>query len=398
MIKTQGLVDSARTNAWLGYWRALLQRPEMGFARLADVSADWTEISRRAEGLKAVQHLVVLGTGGSSLGTQVIVQAIPARRSVEIDFLESPDPVLWARVRPKLSPSSHFLIVSKSGSTLETIVWIEKLATEGFLNARNSTLITSPGNGPMHQWAEREQIARLGIPADVGGRYSVLSAAGMLPAAILGLEPERFRVGAAWALAHPEVAATMAEAAWESWSRGEWITQLWSFSVGLHAFGEWWQQLWAESLAKKTGRNGAGAPRASSPMGCTGPRDQHSVLQQLIEGARDKFVFVTRVASHETDTERFQASLMNGSLIAGREISLGKILSVEAQAFERSLKDSKIQSLSLMAEDLSESSLAALFMTWQMTVAMLGERMGIDPFNQPGVELGKKHAAQLLNA
>ena len=220
----------------------------------------------------------------------------------------------------------------------------------------------------------------------------------MLPAAILGLEPERFRVGAAWALAHPEVAATMAEAAWESWARGEWITQLWSFSVGLHAFGEWWQQLWAESLAKKTARGGAGAPRASSPMGCTGPRDQHSVLQQLIEGARDKFVFVTRVASHERDTERFQANLMNGSLITGREISLGKILSVEAQAFERSLKDSKIQSLSLMAEDLSESSLAALFMTWQMTVAMLGERMGIDPFNQPGVEVGKKHAAQLLNA
>lgn len=370
----------------------------MGFARLAEMSADWQAVSRRAEELKAVEHLVVLGTGGSSLGTQVIAQALPARRAVTIDFLESPDPALWARVRSKVSAKSHFLIVSKSGSTLETIVWIEKLATEGFLTARNSTFITSPGAGPMHQWAERENVARLGIPADVGGRYSVLSAAGMLPAAVLGLEPERFRVGAAWALAHPQIAATMAEAAWESWARGEWITQLWSFSVGLHAFGEWWQQLWAESLAKKATRSGVAAARVSSPMGCTGPRDQHSVLQQLIEGARDKFVFVTRVAGHEAESERFQASAIAGSLIAGREISLGKILSIEAQAFERSLKDSNIQCLSLMATDLSESSLAALFMTWQMTVAMLGERMGIDPFNQPGVELGKKHASQLLNA
>ncbi len=398
MIQIHAKLSAAESAAWLETWTKLRARPEAGFTLLPAAGADWKAITARAADLRGASHVVVLGTGGSSLGTQVISQALPKRTGITFDFLESPDPTLWAAIAPRLRADTHFLIVSKSGSTLETLVWVEKLAATGHLNARNTTLIASPGAGPLRKWAEQDKVPVLWIPTEVGGRYSVLTAVGMLPAALMGLDIEKFRTGAVWALEHPELAAQLAAPAWSSWARGEWITQLWSFSVGLHAFGEWWQQLWAESLAKKSARSGATAVRASSPMACTGPRDQHSVLQQLIEGARDKFVYVTRVRASEHDGEKFMPKLIQGTQVTGREISLGQILSVEAQAFERSLTDSGIHSASIECADLSEPSLGALFMLWQMTVAMLGERMQINPFDQPGVELGKKHAATLLNS
>jgi glucose-6-phosphate isomerase len=212
----------------------------------------------------------------------------------------------------------------------------------------------------------------------------------------LGLQIEEFRAGAQWALEKPELAATLATAARNAFGREEWITQLWSFSAGLRVFGEWWQQLWAESLAKRMDRQGRPAPRVSSPMACTGPRDQHSVAQQLIEGARDKLVYVLRVNAGEEDAETFTPKVFSGMPYDGRETSLGRILAAEAQAFELALTDSKIPFLSLRLESLSERSLGALFMSWQMTVALLGEKLDLNPFDQPGVELGKRHAAKIL--
>jgi glucose-6-phosphate isomerase len=181
-----------------------------------------------------------------------------------------------------------------------------------------------------------------------------------------------------------------------SFERGEWIAQMWTYSEALGLFGEWWQQLWSESLAKKTTRAGGPAPRVSSPLACLGPRDQHSQVQQLIEGARDKYVFLTRVRTVENGGPSLRPSVFTKMPFHNRNVSLGKIMGAEAQAFEQSLEESGVNYSTLTVESLSERSLGALFMLWQMSIAMTGEVLDIDAFNQPGVELGKKHANQLI--
>jgi glucose-6-phosphate isomerase len=223
----------------------------------------------------------------------------------------------------------------------------------------------------------------------------------MYPAALMGLNVSEFREGARWALNHSSLATEMSCQILESWERQEWITQMWTYSEELAVFGEWWQQLWGESLGKRLNRTGQPAPRASTPMACRGPRDQHSLVQQLMDGARDKFVIVNRVKNLENSVETSGAGTFNAKLFpempfAGRTISLGQILGAEAQAFERSVQDSGIRSFTMTLDSFNEQSLGALFMLWQICVAQLGEYMGIDAFNQPGVELGKKYAAQLL--
>ena len=292
----------------------------------------------------------------------------------------------------------HVIIVSKSGNTLETLAWVEHLHAYEPLWRKSSqvTVIASPGEGPLQRWAARENIPCLWIPSSVGGRFSVLTAVGMFPAALMGLKAEEFRAGARWALDNPRFATTLSAQILESWKRGEWITQMWTYSESIRLFGDWWVQLWGESLGKSKTRLGAVAPRVSTPVACTGPRDQHSLVQQLMEGARDKFVIINRVNSVELPVQPFGGSVFEGMPFSGRSVSLGQIIGAQASAFEKSVEEVGIKTSVIRWESVTEYSLGAQFMMWQMCIAILGEHLGVDAFNQPGVELGKRYAAKLL--
>ena len=382
-------------------WSAVLARPEIGFPRLVDMDSDWQAILDRAKSAKPCSKILVIGIGGSSLGVQVLVQALGVRAKADVHFLESPDPMSWRKLGDLRSPEwrdRHVIVISKSGNTLETLAWVERLnaVDAGWLKNSEVTVIASPGEGPLQTWAKKTGIPCLWIPVSVGGRFSVLTAVGMLPAALMGQNVAAFREGARWALDNVELVSQMSCEILESWKRGEWITQMWSYSEGLNKFGEWWQQLWGESLGKKLNRKGVEAPRASTPMPCLGPRDQHSLVQQLMEGARDKYVFVARVRSEEAESAAFTPSLFPTMPFAGKSVTFGKVIGAEATAFARSLEDVKIPHSLISMERLDEKTVGACFMLWQMCIAQLGEYMCIDAFNQPGVESGKKYAAQFL--
>lgn len=382
-------------------WHGVLGRTEVGFPRICDQDGDWKAIADRVAKVRPARHTLVLGIGGSSLGTQVIYQAFKHKSEMRMHFLESPDPHLWAGLGEMKGDEwrdKHVIIVSKSGNTLETLSWIEHLnmSEPGWMKTSQVTVIASPGEGPLQRWAAKENIPCLWIPAVVGGRFSVLTAVGMFPAALMGLNIGEFRTGAKWALENPRFATSLSAQVLESWKRGEWITQMWTYSESLRLFGEWWVQLWGESLGKLKTRLGAEAPRVSTPMACTGPRDQHSLVQQLMEGARDKFVIINRVKSVELPADPFGGRVFEGMPFSGRSVSLGQIIGAQASAFEQSLKEVGISNSVIRVDEVSERSLGALFMMWQMCIAILGEHLAIDAFNQPGVELGKKYAAKLL--
>ncbi len=383
-------------------WRKVLTRPEAGFTQLTERDSEWKALDDRLKQCRPTKRILIIGIGGSSLGTQVIYQALHQQNSVHMTFLESPDPDVWQQLRGLGGPEwkdKHVVIVSKSGNTLETLSWVERLSANepGWLKSSQCTVIASPGEGALQKWAVKEKLPVLWIPKNVGGRFSVLSAAGMFPAGLLGLKLTEFRAGAAWALKNQELATQLSAEILGSWERQEWITQMWCYSESARILGEWWQQLWGESLGKKLDRGGAPAPRASTPMACRGPRDQHSLVQQLLESVRDKYIFITRVRAVENSSDVFKPSLFPEMPFFERQVSLGRVLNAEAEAFERSLQESGISNSTMSIESLNERTLGALFMLWQMVIAQLGEYMDVDAFDQPGVELGKIYASEILS-
>lgn len=379
-------------------WTELLKRGDVGFPKLPSLEAEWKAIHERVRACAGVKRLIVVGIGGSSLGTRVIYEAFQAQSFCEIFFLESLDPLNWKKLEALGSEwreDNHIAIISKSGGTLETLSWVELLRAEKYLKLDRCTVIASPGTGELQTWAAKHNVSTLWIPANVGGRFSVLTAVGMFPAGLMGLNIENFRNGAIWALAQSRLAAHVAAEVHESWNKGQWITQMWTYLEALGSFGLWWQQLWGESLAKLKTRDGKKAPRVSTPMTCVGSRDQHSVLQQLMEGERDKHVIVLCVESAGRNLT-FQPGMFPGMPYSGGAITINEILSAEVEAFEQSLAESRLDFCTLRLEGVSETSLGALFMMWQMVIGQLGEVLGINAFDQPGVESAKKHVSRLL--
>lgn len=380
-------------------WPHVAQGRGAGFVRAIHNDKMWESVEQRLETVGGINKVLVLGIGGSSLGTQVIAECFASSSEGNISFLESTDRYRWDLLRSGGDwRDRHIVIVSKSGTTLETLTWIERLfhADKDWIKPDKVTVIASPGSGPLQKWAAQHSIPVLEIPEDVGGRFSVLTPVGMFPAGLLGLGRFEFREGARWALSNVDLAAQLAALVLAGWKKDLWITQLWSYSEALKTFGQWWQQLWSESLAKKVDRKGKPAQRVSTPMSCIGPRDQHSLLQQLMEGYPDKQVLLTRVKSVETAGEQFEAQVFPEMAFHGKTISLGKILGTEARAFEQTLVENKIAHASLELQTLNEQTLGAFFMLWQMVIALVGEHLNIDTFNQPGVELGKRHADKIL--
>ncbi len=383
---------------------ALKARKDLGFFKLPERSDLWTTSENRAREIRKTSHrLAVLGMGGSSLGGRALMQALHKwNKTHEIEFLDNVDADrFWKWLRnTKDLQETHFVIVSKSGNTIETLTMAEfadqHLRASGFKKlSASATVISEFEDNPLMRWAKKEGVAALEIPKDVGGRFSVLTPVGLLPAAYYGLDLSQIREGAAWAFTQDELIARLTAQTLASFEREEWITQFWAYSDGLRDFGLWIQQLWAESLGKASDRTGAKAPRASTPMAATGSSDQHSILQQVMEGARDKFVWFLRVNQSENDTQKIEKTLFDcQTLMNGK--SMGQLFGAMATATRDAMAKEGVQSLTLTTDVLNEKSVGALFMLFELVVGSLGEAMNINAFDQPGVELGKKLARGIL--
>lgn len=375
-----------------------LNRQDIGFHHLPERSALWVEAAQMGKQLRQeFENMVVVGIGGSSLGPKALYEALyePTQKH-KIFFCENVDALEFQRIRQQIDlKKTVWVFISKSGTTLETLVTADYVIAD--YKKQNLSLsqyfrvISEKKSSPLADWATKNKIAMLEIPLDVGGRFSVLSPVGMLPAEFMGWSAEKFRAGAKQALQDKKNVSLMMAQAYQSFEREEWISFFWFYSSLLRTFGAWLQQLWAESLAKKA------APRASTPLAAVGACDQHSLLQQVMEGAKDKWVVFLRVkacenAPHPLSQSEFPAQ----SFVVGR--SMGEVLAAEAQATYAALSENKVSALEVQLPDLSPESLGYLFMYWQLVVAGLGEMMKLNAFDQPGVELGKKLAKDILKS
>ncbi|AZZ36560.1 glucose-6-phosphate isomerase [Bdellovibrio sp. qaytius] len=377
--------------------------PKLPFTRLAK-SADYHIASKElADKLVAkYTHFVLIGIGGSSMGARCIGEITGKKNIYFLDNVDSAEfSHIWSEVKPHLTKTA-FICVSKSGSTIE-ILWnfsqLENLAKEqGCDIIQQSYYVSELTSNPLSNFARKHNRPLLEVPVDIGGRFSVLSPVGLLIAGICGLDITEMQRGAAAALEDKLKVAAICGSFLDSFKRKENITLFWFYNSGFRWFGNWLQQLWAESLGKRTDRDGNPAPAFSTPMIAIGSCDQHSILQQVAHGPKDKFVCFFSFHSVESSQQSVKSVLFDEiKFMEGR--NYGELIACQSKATYEALKQNGVSSEFFSLDDSDKSkSLGYLFMFFQLVVATLGEHENINAFDQPGVTLGKEITLQMLKA
>ncbi|MES3037754.1 MAG: glucose-6-phosphate isomerase [Bdellovibrionota bacterium] len=344
------------------------------------------------------RQAVVVGIGGSSLGVRVIRDFFNKEELLVLENVDHRDfttMTKWIR-EPK---ECIFVFTSKSGGTLETLVSLELiqewLKQKGLALKDQAVVITETKESSLYTWSQKNHVPYTEVPKDVGGRFSVLTPVGMFPARLMGLNPSLFWKGAEKVLANDRDLVNFIGEALESFDRQKWITQFWLYGTSLKTFGDWLVQLWSESLGKKMNRKGLESPRASTPMVAVGAIDQHSMLQQTMEGYKDKWPVFIRAHFLEQGGSTLHKSLFpETALVEGKK--LGDVLRIEAQATREALEAQDISTFEINFSEVKEEVLGYWFFFFELAVAALGESMQINAFDQPGVELGKRLAQEKL--
>lgn len=366
----------------------------LGFHQITDRHNIWQSCENLALKWKGkFDQVVVIGIGGSSLGPQVIKDCFHLDSLL---FFENVDPIHFKKLVQKIKSPERtvWICSSKSGSTIETLCLIEALQSE-FKNWGSMVAVISENkSNPLTDWAKSHDYPVLEISEDIGGRYSVLTPVGMLPASLLGLDIKKFQQGAKSALDQSELIEQICAQMLESFSRQEWITVFWFYTSSGVSMGRWVQQLWAESLGKKHSRSGEKAQRASSPLLAMGSVDQHSTLQQMMDGEKDKFYWFFRFQDLESEYKLNPQTFPSLNILKNK--SMGHLLAAQATATEKALNETKAQSLRIHFKKMDEFDLGCFFMMMQLVVATLADALDLNAFDQPGVERGKILAIEEL--
>lgn len=362
------------------------------------------------------EDVVVLGIGGSGLGgivlRDVLLGAFWNQRTDEerdhfprLHVVDNPDPLTLSSLLARLDPSrTLFNVVSKSGATAETmaqyLVARERVEQAvGADKARGHFLFTTdPSEGALRQIGEMEGVPMLPVPENVGGRFSVLSAVGLLPAAVCGVDPRSLLAGAAAMdercrterLAENPAGIFAALLHHGDVTQDRSIHVLMPYADRLQSLGLWFQQLWAESLGKAKGIDGSARASGPTPLAALGATDQHSLLQLFMEGPHDKIVVFIDVEDPGTDL-----SIPNGhpeipalSYLGGH--SMGELLATERAATGEALRRAGRPNATLSLSRVTAHTLGELLMFFQIATVYAGALYGVDPLDQPGVELGKR--------
>lgn len=376
------------------------QRKDIGFPDLPFRIHLWNSSIELAKKMsKKNEKLVVVGIGGSAVGPLAMSEIFGTQNVL---YLDNVDGVQYQRVLSQISDfeTTAWVFVSKSGSTIETLCTLENVIQlykdKNLELSERAVVISENHDNSLVRWAQKEKVPTLEIPKDVGGRYSVLSPVGIFPLAFAGLNVESFRQGALAALKETSLATHVMAQTLQSFERGEWITMFWFYNSHCRWLGVWLQQLWAESLGKAVTKDGGEAPRVSFPVWAIGACDQHSFLQQVMEGARDKFVLFFRFENLEKNTFVVKESNFPETEMLKNK-SMGDLLKAEALATQEALEQNKVSTMTFKTKVLDESTLGFMFMFFQLVVAGLGEILRVNAFDQPGVELGKKLAKAKLS-
>ncbi len=407
----------ARAEEALNWLRARHADRSLPLLRLPEARTDLEAIRVTARRLAdGATDIVILGTGGSSLGGQTLAQlaghGVPGvgalRAPPQLHFIDNLDANSYGAMLAGLPhATTRFVTISKSGGTAETLMQtiaaLSAVKGEGLQTRIPDIFLgisepAKPGkaNG-LRALLEKFRVPLLDHDTGVGGRYSALTNVGLLPAAMLGLDIAAIREGAGLALAPvlakkpaAQVPAALGAALSIALAEksGKSISVLMAYCDRLQRFTHWYVQLWAESLGKKG--------KGTTPLAALGPVDQHSQLQLFIDGPRDKLFTVVTVdgagLGPRIDSEL--AKLAGEPGFAGKTI--GDLVVAEGRATAETLAKNGCPVRTIHVNKLDEESLGTLMMQFMLETIIAAHLLGVDAFDQPAVEEGKILAKKYL--
>ncbi len=390
----------------------------VGFVDLANDKSLLDQVTKFSASARGkYDDVVILGIGGSALGPIALRTALrpsgwnmlddKARGGFpRLHVLDNVDPETIAALLDRLAfARTLFIVTSKSGGTAETMAQFlivhDRMKSSGLDVTKQMVFITDPKQGALRPLADRLKVPALDIPANVGGRFSVLTPVGTLPAALIGIDVKALLAGAGAMVKrcdNPDLAANPAGV----YAMLQWLadTQLrksiavfMPYSDPLRDFASWFVQLWAESLGKQ---RPDGTAVGSTPLAALGATDQHAQVQLFMEGPADKTVTFVAVKERSTDVKIPAAfpDVKELGYLAGH--SLAELIDIEQRATAGALAKRGRPNMTIHLDRVDPAHVGELMMFLEMATAYAGQLYGIDAFNQPGVELGKQFAYALL--
>ncbi len=392
-----------------------------GFAKILDEQEDERKkIVDFAEKNQHFRNFVVVGIGGSALGVQAIKGALlhsewnslsdeERNGHPRIFVMDNVDPEHIAELLDVIEPrQTLFNVISKSGSTAETMA--NYLVVRGLLEARglepkkHLVFTTDPNEGTLRKISIDEDIPAFSIPPNVGGRFSVLTPVGLLSSAMVGINIAEMIEGAKEelqsflsqddALKNPVLFNAALHYLYSK--RGKNISVMMPYSNALYTMADWYRQLWAESLGKEKDLTGEIVNAGQTPIKSLGTIDQHSQVQLYMEGPNDKIITFLRVEEfrRKTAIPKLHEDKKTLSYLGGQEMK--KLINAEQEATALALMEKGRPNLTISFEKIDAKEVGIFFFYYELTVMATGFLYGINPFDQPGVELGKINTYALM--
>ena len=402
----QGIITSLKAG-----FNKLKMREIVNANPLLDITArtdDFEEMEILAESIRRrFNHVVVVGSGGSSLSGAALLALAPCPAPT-FDFLDNIDPDMLDDILARIQiENTCFIVISKSGTTLETLSQTYALISRLKKKIGRTALpaqfiiITEPeqeeDKNPLRQLAREYNLRVLDHETDIGGRFSILTNVGLLPAIIAGIDIKALRRGARSVIfqledaTSPENFAPALGAAiqYSFYQRSRNISVMFPYSQRLSGFSAWYRQCWAESL----GKDGKG----TTPTCAMGSTDQHSQLQLYLNGQKDKLFHIITVKREGTG-DVIEVLNTHPELAYMQGKTLGDVMAAQQKATIETLASNRCPTRIIELNKLTEEHFGALIMHFTLEIIFMSFLFEINPFDQPAVEESKKLARQYLAA
>ncbi len=383
---------------------------------LADEIAEFAREAR-----ERYDDFILIGIGGSSLGAIATIMALThpyrnllptgERGGPRFFVLDNPDPEKVSATLATVDLSRTLVnVVSKSGQTAETaanflVVRDAMYAALGPEQARKQVVATTdPETGLLRQMAEQEGYRTFPVPPGVDGRQTVLSAVGLIPAALAGVDIHALLAGAA-AMRDRATSADVREnpayllaalSVLSDQKHGKSMLVTMPYADSLFGIADWFRQLWAESLGKKLSTDNQVVFAGQTPIKALGAIDQHSQIQLYTEGPNDKLIQIVAVERYRAavDIPNPPEDIPELGYFSGGE--LGQLLDRERLATSWALTEAQRPNLTITIPTIDAGILGEFFYLFQLQTVMAGALYGVNPFGQPGVEAGKNATYALM--
>lgn len=386
-------MQKERNSGKIGYY----DLPQNGFDLLKEVEDYKKKNSLLKE--NSIRDVVVIGIGGSSLGTKAVYELLKdqVKTKKRLYFLENVDPLDITRTLKKINKNKAlFIVISKSGSTIETtsifkyIMEKYKFSFKNKEDMKKFIAITDKGSA-LSMLADKNGIKQFNIPLNVGGRFSVLSAVGIVPLSLVDIDIKGVLKGA------KEFVDSFFEAKennlldkayfYSKSAKNFPINVMFTYSSLFNYFNQWYVQLWAESLGKI---NKFGENVGLTPIHLIGSVDQHSFLQLIIQGPKNKTVTIIKIEDFKKPVKVPKLSLdflEKVDYINGHKFN--KLINAECEATYETIVDENIPADCISLDKITAENIGSLILYYELLTSAVGQFLEINTYDQPGVEFGK---------